>query len=331
MKNKLKRLLTVSSWAMLLCSHAAISAPSVLFKDISNTGHSYKAGKPPQAVNDVIRDIQSNKPDSYKIIVYKNENHYLLYTLSGKTWDAEKIRVDLDASGKMISLIPHYQGGLKELTSKTNSNPVDADKPGVCPDSNIQFLAISAYPGVAAVNESIEIVSEAAKKKYKTMTIVDENADGQTYKNWLSCPNLKGVYSVGHGAPDEMIVGKGDVLSYGFFNQPEMMNNFKNTTVVINACEVYNYPIGTNIMYGNAMLASDFLRNPGPNTYEYMGGHTDLLMYSSEKSSACFMAKAIEGAKMDYDTLKQCISDQDIHFQNFGLSNPGRYFDRPAS
>lgn len=321
----LKQIITCSSFTLLLVSTSAISAPPVLFKDISETRHSFKASSLPPVVSTAIKNIQNTKPDLYKIIVYKNENHYVIYKLSGKSWEAEKTRIDLDSTGKVANFTDHYQGGLKELKLSTNNNLINEDKPGICPDPNVQFLAISAYPGVAAVNESIAIVSEEAKKKYKTMTIVNENADVNTYKNWLSCPNLKGVYSIGHGAPDEMIVGNGEALSYSFFNQQTMVNKFKNTTVIINACQVYNYPMGTNIMYGNAMQASEFSRNPGTNAYEFMGGHTDLLMFSSELSSACFTAKAIAGEKMDYDTLKQCISDKDIHFQNFGLSNPGRY------
>jgi hypothetical protein len=48
-------------------------------------------------------------------------------------------------------------------------------------------------------------------------------------------------------------------------------------------------------------------------------------MFSSELSSACFMAKAIDGAKMDYETLQSCIGDQGIYYQNFGISHPGKY------
>jgi len=317
----IKPVITLTS---LLVANTVISAP-ILFKDTNNPKHVLKASVAPQAVNAVIQSIQNSKPDSYKIIVYKNDNQYLIYTLSGKTWEAQKTKLVLDKTGSIKSLTSNYHGGISDLIAENHAKTNELSP--VCPDKNIQFLVISAYPNVSDVNEAIKIVSDAAKKKYKTMTILSEDADGQTYKNWFSCPNLKGIYSVGHGSPNELLVGNGDVIDYDFFNTPEMKNKFKNTTVVLNSCLVYNYPIGSSIMYGNAMYASDYATNPGPNAFEYVGGHTSLLMYSSEASSACFIAKAIEGAKMDYNTLNQCIGGQDIHFQNFGLSHPGKYFD----
>lgn len=313
------RFLTTFSSIMLLTSTAAMATPTVTFKDVNNPTRSTYI---PHALNTLIQDVQNENSNAYKIIVYKNENHYILYVLSGTTWEAKKIRADFDTTGKMTNLIHNYSGGLNEL------KPLTESKAGTCPDTSVEFLAISAYPGVAAVNTSIATVSQAANKKFKTMTILSNHADGKTYKNWLSCPNLKGIYTIGHGAPDEMIVGNDDILRYDFFNQPEMKNKYKNTTVVFNACQVYNYPMATSVMYGNATSATEFTNSPGPNALEYMGGHTNLLMYSSETSSACFLVKAMDGEKMDYDTLKKCIGNQDIHFQNFGLSNPGQYFNQ---
>jgi len=318
----------IASSIMALASTTAIAAPTILFKDLNNQSKQFAHAAAPKAITNFLQTAETKYPNTSKIIVYKNENHYLIYLLSSKTWEAKKIRLDSDADGKLNNIVYNYTGGINDL-NLTNKNTKSNDiQPGVCPDESVQFLAISAYPGVAKVNEAIAIVSEAAKKQFKTMTILDENADGKTYFNWLSCPNLKGVYSIGHGAPDEMLVGNGDVVSYKFFNQPEMKNKYKNTTVIFNACQVYNYPMGTNVMYGNALQESEYAENPGPNTFEYMGGHVNLLMQVSELSSACFMAKAIEGAKMDYDTLQQCVGDKDFHAKNFGLSNPGLYFNK---
>lgn len=322
------RLFNLSFLAISLISTNVIASPVILIKDMQDTRHTLKSTAMPSALNGVIKKIEAENPDLYKIIVYKSQNHFILYLLSGKTWSAETIRVDLDKSGNIINMINHYSAGLKTLKpSLATSDSAANDSSESCPDAKVQFLVISAYPYVAAVNDSIAIVSEAAKKKYNTMTILDEKADGQTYRNWLSCPNLKGIYSIGHGTPEGIFVGNGDLVSYDFFNQPNMKNKYKNTTVIINACQVYNYPLGSTIMFGNAQEASEFSENPGPNAYEFMGGHINLLMRVSERSSACFTAKAIEGAKMDYETLKQCIGTKNIHFQNFGLSNPGRYLD----
>jgi hypothetical protein len=321
----IKNLLVSSLFTVSLISINAIAAPKVIFKDIHHKQRVVQATAVPQAIHGVIKSLEAKYPDLHEIVVYKLSDHYVLYLLSGKVWEVTKVRVELDTSGEIKRVIDDVQGVEKELQSawEEETNPV-------CPDPSIQFLALSAYPGVAAVDESMAIVSEAAKKKYKTMTIVDEYADGKTYQDWLSCPALKGIYIIGHGSPEGLMVGKGDFVSYKYFSNKKLMNNYQSTTVMINACQVYNYPFGTNIMYGNQLNASEYIKNPGPNAYEYVGGHTNLLMYSSELSSACFMAKAMNGAKMDYDTLKSCIGNQDIHYQNFGMSQPGKYFDKQS-
>ena len=298
---------------------SAFAAPKVLYKDMNAKQHVLAINTMPQAISGVVKDIQVKQPDLYQIVVYQHSDHYLLYLLSGKSWSMTKIRVDLDNSGKIKRLIDSYQENEKELQTSTEAEPV-------CPDNSVQFLAISAYPGVAAVDKSIAIVSEAAKKKFKTVTISSETADGKTYKNWLSCPNLKGIYSIGHGAPEGIMVGNGDMISSDFFTSEKFINKYKKTTVIINACQVFNYPFGTELMFGSAEQASAFAHNPGPSAYQYMGGHTNLVFFYSELSSACFIAKAIDGARMDYNTLKKCVGNQDIHYQSFGLSQPGKYF-----
>jgi len=301
-----------SLFAALLMSTNVIAAPHIIFKGTNNKS---------TAINNVIRDIQKKQPDLYEIVVYNFSDHYVIYLLSGKVWGMTAVRVDVDTSGNVKNITNNYSIQHAELQT-TSPN----DKP-VCPDSSVQFVAISAYPGVGAVNEAIATVSQAASQKYKTMTILNENADGMTYKNWLSCPNLKGFYSIGHGGPDVIIVGNGDMISYEDFADPQFTNKYKDTSMFINSCQAFNYPFGTEITFGNDAYASEYAQNPGPNAYEYLSGHTNLLMFSSERSSACFAKRAIEGAKMDYDTLKECIGDQDIYYQDFGLSEPGKYLN----
>lgn len=307
----------------LLSFNANATSPQVIYKDIYNQHQNWKATNMPQAIAKIIRDLETKKTDLYQIVVYKMKDHFLLYQLSNKEWKATKWRIDLDMTGIVKKISASYDGEdnneLEELERQ--------QRPGKCPDESVQFVAISGFPGVGGVNEAIKMVSNTAKQKYKTMTILDKKADGETYRNWLSCSGLKGFYSVGHGANDSIMVGNGDVVSYKFFANSQLINKYKSATIILNSCQVYNYPFGTEVMYGNAEKFSTFVNNPGPNAYEFMGGHTNLLMEDSELSSACFISQAIMGAKMDYDTLKLCVGKRDFNFKNFGLSQPGRLFD----
>lgn len=316
----MKRILPI---VMLSLATTTYAAPVVIFKEsLHPTERNLRMPTSP-ALNKLIQSIKDQNNNALKIIVYKQGNEVMIYTLSGTNWGMKKTKVQLDTVGNITNVIDNYTGDMNQ--SPKNTRTLSKER-SVCPDESIQFLVISAFPGVGEVNRAIKTVSAAASKKFKTMTILNENADGKTYKNWLSCSNLKGIYSIGHGSPDEIMVGNGDLISYDFFNQPHMKNKYKNTTVIFNACQVYNYPMGTSVIYGNNMFASNYAQDPGTNAHEFIGGHTNLLMEYSELSSACFMVKALEGAKMNYDTLKQCIGKRDIHFQNFGLSNQETYF-----
>lgn len=314
----IKYLLTAPIVIASIISNQAIAATKIIFKDINNMSFALATNSAHEGINNLLNEIQEKHSSLYEIVIYKMPDHYIFYLLSGEVWGATKMRVDLDASGQVSRIIDHYQ----KVDHESQGAREDVSS---CPDKSVQFVVMSAYPNIGDVNRSIEIVSSAAMKKYKTVTILDENADGQTYKNWLSCPRLKGFYSIGHGMQEGIIVGNGDIVDYGFFMSKKFNNKFKDATIILNSCLVYNYPFGTQLMFGNMMYASDHVENPGPNAYEYLGGHTSLLMHSSELTSACFVEKAIDGAKMDYNTLKECVGDKNIHYQSFGLSHPGRY------
>lgn len=321
--------IVVNSVVVMSCLTVnAQAATKVIFKDIYNKHQAFNATPMPQSIRGVIKKLETKSPDLYQVIVYKMKDHYTLYQLSGKEWSAKKMRIELGPNGEVSKLSESIDD--KADRDELNDASKEETKPA-CPDESVQFVAISAFPGIGGVDQAIKIVSDAAKQKYKTMTILSEEADGKTYKNWLSCSNLKGFYSIGHGSPDAIMVGNGDIIDYDFFADPTLKNKYKSTTIIFNTCQVYNYPFGTEIMYGNVEYASEYAENPGPNAYLFMGGHTNLLMVSSELSSACFMAQAVMGAKMDYDTLKLCIGKQDLFYRNFGISEPGKYFDTTRS
>lgn len=316
MKTITKNLFSVMLLTASLASINAIAAPKLIYKDMADN-QMLAPSLIPAAITTIIKDMESKQPDLYEVVVHKADGYYVLYALSGKVWGLTRTRVDLDSWGKVTRITENYQGTEKKHY-KWESEPT-------CPDTSVQFVAMSAYPGVGGVNEAIQMVSDAAKEKYKTMTILTGNADRQTYLNWMACPNLKGFYSIGHGSNSGIMVGKGEFIEYYDLGAKKFTNNFQNTFVVMNACEVFNYPFGTELMFGNALFESDYTENPGPNSYEYMGGHTDLLMVSSELSSACVMSKAISGEKIDFTHLKACIGKENMHFQDFGLSHPGRF------
>lgn len=307
----------------LLAANNAIAAPSITFKNAYDKHQLRAASSLPTAVTSVIKDLEIKTPDLYKIVVYQFHDHYVLTLLSGKYWGITKIRVDLDSAGNMLHVIDPYQENETELKALKALN----DGPAICPNNQVRFVAISSYPTVGDVVKSIDTVYKVASKKYKTVKILGEKeADAETYKNWLACSNLKGFFSIGHGSNMGIIVGDGEILNYDYFAYDEQAKKLQNTTVVINSCQVYNVPFGSQMTFGNAYTNSQFERDPGPKAYEYVGGYMSLLIGSSEEISACFLVKAMFGAPMDFKILKDCARPYDFYYRDFGISEPGKRF-----
>lgn len=315
-----KNLLALSLLTTSLLSSQVMADPIVVFKDALNKKQVLSASSLPQAVSNVIKEFETKQPDLYKIVVYRFDEYYVLHLLSGKYWQVAKVRVDIDTAGK-VTIIEPYMGSHKENTTLLSQD----DEP-VCPNDKIEVVAISAYPGVGDVDKSLDAVYQMASTKYKSIKILDANADGQTYKNWLSCPNLKGFYTIGHGNNEGIMVGKGDFISYEFFKDEKFNRKYQKTTLVFNSCDVFNAPLGPQLVFGNNSQRIGYLMKPGPKAYEYVGGYIGLLIGSSEDISACFMSKAMTGVKMDYNLLKNCVGLYNFHYQDFALSDPGKQF-----
>jgi hypothetical protein len=299
----------------ILSISVAEAAAQVLIKNEKNQPMS--AALIPPAIWDEIKVLQNKKDHIYKIVVQKKKKNYVLYLLSNQYWKATKIRINV-SNGKIQSFTNSF--------TQDNDDDDDPDEqPGVCPDNSIEFVAISAYPGIGKVNEALkEIAAAAVKNNYKTITLLGEEADAQVYKNWLSCANLKGFYSIGHGTNEELLVGNGEVVSYRFFEQETFNNKYNKTTLLINSCQVFNYPLGSELTFGNAFTISQHKASPGPHAYEYIGGYNNLAIGDSELISACFFKQALSGKDMNYKTLKECVGTKDFYYKSFGISHPGR-------
>lgn len=296
---------------LVFLSFNVFSSPSILFKNTDN------AKKMPSILRNMINDIAIKNPEVNQAIVYPFQDHYVIYLLSAKSWRVSKIRVDLDSAGAVKSLIPSYQETADELQNFKNDH-------AVCPDNNVEFVAMSAFSDVGHVKQAVDAVYQAALKRYHAIEILGPTATGQAYENWLACPNLKGFYSIGPGDNYELIVGNGDVVTYNYFQSDDLVRKYSKTTLILNSPFVYNFPFGSELTFGNSMSKSDFISSPGPQAYELIAGYSDLLIGPSEDASACMATKAIDGAIMDTKLLQNCIGTQNLYYKTFQISESGK-------
>lgn len=305
--------------AFLIMANGAIAMPRLIVK--TNTVL-------PQAVNSFIENIERQNTALYEIVVYQFQNYYVLDLLSNKYWKVTKIRVDLDSANNIIDIINPYQGSQEE--SQALLKIARSPNYPACPDPSVQYVAISAYPTVGNVKKDIDAVYQAASNQYKAIEILGDKANAQTYQAWLSCSQLKGFYSIGHGDSSELIVANGESIPYVLFHDEYFTGRYQyaQTALFFNSCEAFNRPFGSEIGFGNAFTETNYSINPGPLPATYVSGYTDLLIGASEDSSSCLAIQALAGSEINYDTLQKCVGTQDFYFRDFGISYPSTDFNK---
>lgn len=315
-------------FVLLMGIYTPTMAAPILYKDASSPEKIFSVSSLPAPVNQMVRDVESKRKDIYKIVVYKFQNYYVLYLLSSKYWETTKIRVDVTATGTVSNVTDSYQGN--EAESKALLKGLNSSDS--CPDPAVQFVAISPVPELGNVRQAIDEVYQAASKKYKAVKILGDDANAKAYAAWLSCPNLKGFYSVGHGDNMELMVANGETVPYIIFHDMRYTYKYLNnqTILIFNSCEVFNHPFGSEITFGNAYSATDYEINPGPLPALFMAGYTRILVGPSELTSACFITKGLAGDKMDFSTLKSCVGGRDFYYRGFGMSYPSQYIDEDS-
>lgn len=322
-----KLILSVSGIILIFFNVVCFATPRVLLKNADNIKENIAITTLPTAINTFIKNIILKQPDLYQMVVYQFNHYDVIYLLSGKYWSVQKIRINLDGQNNITSVINPYQSNAKE--TKIVLNGMQAPQYPACPDPSVQFVAISAYPDLGNVKKAIETVYAAASKQYKSVEILGNTATAENYTAWLSCPNLKGFYSIGHGDNTEIFVANGESIPYIIFHDKQFTYKYldSHTILAFNSCDVFNNPFGTEMGFGNAYTVTDYAINPGPLPAVFLGGYLELLIGASENTSSCFIVQGLSGKKMDYATLQDCVNG-DFYYGDFGLSYPSQNFKK---
>lgn len=332
MIRNLRRFVLFLTLSFAFINTPVFSAPLISYHDVYNISVKSISALP-AALNSVIHDLETKNSDIHKIIVYRFQNYYVLYVLSSKYWKVTKMRVDTNTMGEVTRIIDSYKGTEEEYKALSaydeglSLSEFKTKPKFLCPDPSVEFVAMSSVPDMGTVKESIEAVYQAASQKYKTVKILGEKADAKAYKSWLSCSNLKGFYSIGHGNSEEIVAANDGIVSYRFFRfNLDFKYQNSHTILALNSCEVFNDPLGTIINFGDARSLSQYKRAPGPLPGVFLGGYTDLMVGASENVSSCFIIKKLAGSPANYQTLKNCVGDLDFYYKGFGLTHPGEYY-----
>ncbi len=242
--------------------------------------------------------------------VYKAHalQYFLVYLLSNRTFSFKVMKINVDQQMNFMSMVSHYKKPARAPTPIDDRIEPEEDlRPGHCPSQVIDFVVASPlYSEIPTTKAALDNIAMLAQDKgYHVMKLYDQDATVQSYKNYLSCSNLRGFFSIAHGVPDEILLDDG-VLTANYFEQFHMNKTkaMSNAVVEFNSCDVFNVPLSVDMI--NFVGAKQFI-----------GGNTSLVIGDSENASNCFWTEALMGNDLA-TALESCENTYDHSDNGFG-------------
>lgn len=230
-----------------------------------------------------------------------------VYLLSKKTFSFKEMLVNVTPQMQFLS-----------LSVENNENPPSEDpvippepeeKLGVCPTDTVDFVVASPlYSDLETTRQALDNIAIMAEAKgYHVLRLFDSAATVKNYKDYLSCKNMRGFISIGHGNPEELLLDDGLLKSSYFMLLRDSQDKaLANAVVEFNSCEVFNLPYSSNMINDAGVKF-------------FIGGNTSLVIGNSERASSCFWLKALVGSHLS-TAIEDCQNkfDHDDNHLGYG-------------
>lgn len=263
-----------------------------------------------QAIHLVTEALKLNTDSPYSKVrirfVLDDQNQpqaLVVYLLSSQFKSYTTVKIILDKNFTLKNVIKDYN---TMPTDEAQAPYAMSNNVPTCPDDSVQFVVANNFEGSGPSIDSIEkevhyVLSIAESRGYHPifMDVNDPNTPQPTvesYKNWMSCPNVKGFYNESHGHQG------GIMLSDGEFGAKEiektLAKKLSDKAVLFDSCSTFNNPL------------LDAVVNPTKaNAQQFVGGKVSLPFGPSERASSCFWEGALNQQNMNsllmiYCTLK---------------------------
>lgn len=249
-------------------------------------------------INIVKNNINSPSANKAKVqVVYNNQNkpdYLLAFLLPEKSYSVTITKIKIDGNLKVVSVSPNYHLTKEDLKQQASARLNKRNF--TCPDSSINFVVGTAYDdfptAVEAVNKAYD---QANSSGYTAKKLLGVEASVENYLNLLSCPNLKGFYSIGGGSEEGILVSDGFVTFENI--NDELKGKLTNTVVVFNTGHVWRDPMKKSIVIE-------------ANAQKYVAGISDMWVGPSEQATLCFWDAAFKGQSMS-NALISCNETHD--------------------
>src|SRR5262249_33553484 len=117
----------------------------------------------------------------------------------------------------------------------------DAATPS-CPDEKVRFVAFCPNDDQLELDITTGVADYAEAHGLKTVRLLKKTATGKAFLDYLSCPDVLGVFYDGDSDPRSIVVYDGELTSTQI--STALKNKFHlETTNIWLACEAYNDPM----------------------------------------------------------------------------------------
>lgn len=263
-----------------------------------------------EALNHAHINISNNSRYAFaqvKLIQTASERYLLVHLMSRYYFSYQIVRINLNTNNTIqYPLITHYHLRSSDFLAQSN-NITD-----VTPECPTQYqtgkplfvIATPSYEYYKSISNSVDALSKAVLKthQYQLVKLLDNDATIQNYQNILACPNLK--YFAHFGGSDDygqsFALSDGDFDATYFSQNPQL--NLNNKIISLDSCNLFD-----QVDQGFCPILSKMTNPP----LAYTAGSSQLLIYGSAETYACFWKKILAGAPITQSTLSECAVAHD--------------------
>jgi len=244
-----------------------------------------------RAVHAQIIDNPQHQPDSILIYLHSNTYHRV---------DFAKAKL---VNGRIAGIVQNYQP-----TEYDHSQQLDFGFKPKCPDESIEFISVCPNDNSFEINITNDVGQAAIAKGLKTKILLKGDAATKDLLNYMSCPNLKGMFYDGDANPSEIVTGNGTVNASKIKKALKGALRYKVINIWL-ACEAFNNPLH-DVMIDDVQ------------SQKYAAGINDLLVGPSDNAAACAMKAAINGDAVTA-AFNNCYKTVDDPQDQWGFDGKG--------
>lgn len=302
--------------------------PNVKTKYLMSTDATKAVAIENQSIELVKKILNITSASPYKTVrirtVYSDSNQVqslIVYLLSSRYKSVELVKINVTKQFTVGSVVNNYQLQSEDL--KQSPNYANKSTPH-CPDETVQFVIGNNFDYERSVEKEVQKVYQMAKDKGYNPFLMDvNNPDGpqptvKAYKDWLSCPNLKGFYNESHGYQQGIVLSDDDFTYTHVEN--DLIGKLNHEVILFDSCVTFHDP-----------LLSTMTKSDKGDAQQYVAGLIYLPFGPSERTASCFWERAFNQEELNADLLADCSYKFDLDPKGFGITGNGDKHLTPAA